>query len=301
MDIEKLMQSMKPVSEVFTKEHVDEKVAAETDLQKKFDNRVGPSAEGNPPIEYHVFSPVKGDESAKYPVVIWLHGMGQGYCFREPLRGTDIANFVSEPYQAKFGKGAYIMIPRANEDLGKVDTIARFMYSNSWVAGSDEKGVPDQLPSLLGAIRQFLAEEKEHIDTSRIYLSGFSAGGHMTWQVLHAMPTTFAAVAPICHARHVPTPEQIKAISHVPLWIICGEKDELYKPFVEPTMGLLANHKSDYRATIFETVENPDRTPVAHQHFSWVPVTYDMFYNDGKPYDEKYPEGFIAWLMSHSL
>jgi predicted peptidase len=297
MDMEALIKSMKPVAEVIPPEQGAEKTANETPLQKLFDDRVGPETEGMPAINYHVYSPPR--EGGKYPVLIWLHGMGQGYCHREPVRGTAISNFASPEYQAKFGGGAYIMVPRANEDLGKVDTLARFMYSNSWIAGGEEGGTPSQLAGLVAAIKQFLEEEKEHIDPNRVYLAGFSAGGFMTWQVLLAMPEAFAAAAPICHARIVPTARQLETIEDVPLWIVCGEQDALYTPFVAPTIGALAGHKAELRTSILDTVYNPDRTVVEHQHFSWVPVTYDMLYDDGKPYDEKYPKGFIAWLTGH--
>lgn len=74
----------------------------------------------------------------------------------------------------------------------------------------------------------------------------------------------------------------------------------MYKPYVAPTVELLRRaHGTELRTTIFENVYNPDYTLAANQHTSWVPVTNDMFYNDGKPYDETYPQGFISWLNSH--
>ena len=305
MDMEnymkQVMASLVPVKGSISEEEIAQLAANETPLQKKFDNRIGPSVDGSPQIDYHVFSPVKEDDKTRYPVLIWLHGMSQGKCFREPLRGTDVANFVSPEYQAKFGDGAYVVVPRANEDLGMYATYG-FMYTNSWVAGNDEIGTSKQLPELVAAIKQFFAEEEENIDFSRVYLTGFSAGGYMTWQTLLAMPDVFAAAAPICHARFVPTEEQLATVAHVPIWVICGEKDRLYESYVAPTVEKLkTQHPSELlRITILEIVYNPDRSHVEDQHFSWVPVTFDMFYSDGAPYDEKYPEGFIAWLNEHS-
>ena len=321
MDMEKILQSLRPVKGVFSDEQIAEMVANETPLQKQFDNRVGPSVDGSPTIDYHVFSPAKKDDTAKYPVLIWLHGMSQGARFREPVRGTDVANFASPAFQAKFGGGAYVVVPRANEDLGMYSTEV-FLFTNSWLSGYDpaktagpvpevlmntiesghaDKIPPSQMPELAAAIRQFFSEEEANIDFSRVYLAGFSAGGYMTWQTMLAMPDVFAAAAPICQAHFVPTDDALQTVSHIPLWIICGEKDFLYELSVVPTIEKLKTaHPADLlRTTIFENVYNPDRTPAESEHHSWVPVTYDMFYNDGKPYDEKYPKGFIDWLMSH--
>lgn len=297
MDISKLVESMQPVKDFIVKEDVLNAIANETPLQKKFDNRKGPNVGSNPAIDYHVYSPVKPGDNTRYPVLIWLHGMGQGRCYREPLRGTKVENFASDEYQAKFGNGAYVVVPRANEDLGLVDTIHHWLYSNSWLAGQEENGVSSQLDVLVAALRQFLAEESENIDTSRIYLAGFSAGGYMTWQTLFAMPEIFAKAAPICHARFVPSTTQLELVSNIPLWIICGIKDSLYLPDVAPTISKLeSTHNAELRITLFETVENPDKSEAKSQHASWVPVTYDMLYNDGTAYDTAYPDGFIAWL-----
>jgi len=298
-NIEKIKQSLKPVREIITPDIIAQNLASETALQKLFDNRQGPAIEGRHQIDYHVFSPAKGDaDTTRYPVFIWLHGMGHGNCFRQPVRGSDVANFASPKYQAKFS-GAYIVVPRANEDLGQMATNNFFWYTNSWLSGVYvEGGLPpkSQIPELVAAIRQFLQEESKNIDTSRIYLSGFSAGGYMTWQTLLAMPDTFAAAAPICHAMFV----QTDYVNTIPLWLICGEKDELCMHYVAHTIDKLQDtHKAEFRTTILKDVLNPDYTPAVSQHHSWVPVTFDMLYNDGKPYDEKYPQGFINWLMSH--
>jgi len=300
MDTEKIKQSLIPVSKSLPPNYEALQLAAETPLQKQFDNRKGPSVNGSEQIDYHVFCPAKADgDKTRYPVVIWLHGMSQGKCFREPLRRTDIANFTAPEYQAKFGDGAYIMVPRANEDLGECATYG-FWYTNTWFGDYENVQVSSQLPQLTAAIRQFLREEEANIDPARVYLVGFSAGGYMTWQTLLAMPDVFAAAVPICQALFVPTDQQLRTVAHVPMWVICGEKDGLFEKYVVPTIDKLRlTHAADLRVTILDKVLNPDYSPAESEHHSWVPVTFDMLYNDGKPYDKKYPDGFIHWLMSH--
>lgn len=299
--MKQVMASLVPVKGSISDEEIAKRAANENELQKKFDNRKGPSVDGSTQIDYHVYSPVAEGSKEKYPVLIWLHGMSQGQCFREPLRGSEVAKFAGAEFQEKFGGGAYVVVPRANEDLGQYATFG-FMYTNSWRAGHDEFGRSGQLPELVAALKQFFAEEEGNIDFSRVYLTGFSAGGYMTWQTILAMPEIFAAAAPICHAWFVPSDEDLAKIAHLPLWVICGEKDFLYTPFVAPTVEKLKQkHPADLlRVSIFDTVLNADRTIAADQHFSWVSVENDMYYADGKPYDEKYTDGFIAWLMSYT-
>ena len=295
-----ILASMVPVKDTISPAEVEALLANETPLQKSFDNRKGPSVNGSPAIDYHVFSPVKAADTKRYPVLVWLHGMSQGRCFREPLRGTEVANFASPAFQEKFDGGAYIVVPRANEDLGTMATVGRFFYSHAWLSGTKEWDGNSQMPELAAAIRQFLDEEAANVDLSQVYLVGFSAGGYMTWQTLLAMPDVFAAAVPICQALFVPTKEELATLAGVPLWVICGEKDTLYAPYVLPTIELLEEtHQADLRVTVLESVLEPDRTPAKSEHHAWVPVTFDMFYGDGEPYDTRYPDGFVAWLMGH--
>ena len=299
MDREKVIPTLVPVKGTVTDAEVAEMVANETPLQKLFDNREGPAVNGRPAIDYHVFSPVKADDAKRYPVLIWLHGMSQGTSFRGPLRGSEVANFASPAMQAKFGGGAYVVVPRANEDLGMMST-EFFLYTHAWLSGTKTFGGESQMPELTAAIRQFLDEEAANVDLSQVYLVGFSAGGYMTWQTLLAMPDVFAAAVPICQALFVPTKEELATLAGVRLWVICGEKDTLYAPYVLPTIELLEEtHQADLRVTVLESVLEPDRTPAKSEHHAWVPVTFDMFYGDGEPYDTRYPDGFVAWLMGH--
>lgn len=313
METEKLLASMKPVKEIFDDKLVADYLANENELQKKFDNRTGPQINGRPAIDYHVFSPAK-EAGQKYPVLVWLHGMSGGRHFRAPVDSI-VTSFAKPEMQTKFGGGAYIVVPRANEDFGMCATDG-FLFSNSWLVGmntEENEAIPmekiravdngrTQLPELTAALRQFIAEEAAFIDHDRVYLAGNSAGGYMTWQTLLAMPDVFAAAAPVCHAAFVPRDEFMPRFAHMPLWVICGELDSLYKTSVEPCVEKLrAKHPADkLRVTIFDKVRNPNRMPAESEHHAWVPVANDMFYADGIPYDINYPDGFIAWLMSHT-
>eukprot|EP01052_Picozoa_sp_SAG31_P041048 SAG31_NODE_6114_length_2165_cov_1.826234_1_plen_165_part_00 len=87
-------------------------------------------------------------------------------------------------------------------------------------------------------------------DRSRLYLTGLSMGGMGSWTLLSAYPSLFAAAAPICGAfipvpspdvaavegppggfegfrlRRHPTAADAEKLSHLPLCIVHGAKDE---------------------------------------------------------------------------
>ena len=223
-----------------------------------------------------------------------------------PLYESEVAKFASEEYQQQFSKGddaagAYIVVPRANEDDGEV--MWGFYTTNSWMADADEDGVSDQLPALKNAIHQFLEKEAAHVDPARIYIGGFSAGGYMTWQTLLDEPELYAAAYPICPA-YAPSAEELERVKQVPIWLISGKQDPTvsFAEFVAPTWEKLQQiSESDIRLSAFDFIlEGDGKTPVMMQHFAWVAVTNNMLFDDGTPYDPNYPEGFIPWLAAQS-
>ncbi len=62
-----------------------------------------------------------------------------------------------------------------------------------------------------------------HIDTNRVYLTGFSSGGHGVWYFALRYPSLFAAINPI--AAECPLPYLLVNLEHVPVYIIHGSRD----------------------------------------------------------------------------
>lgn len=56
-----------------------------------------------------------------------------------------------------------------------------------------------------------------HIDTNRVYLTGFSSGGHGVWYFALRYPSLFAAINPI--AAECPLPYLLVNLEHVPVYI----------------------------------------------------------------------------------
>lgn len=62
-----------------------------------------------------------------------------------------------------------------------------------------------------------------HVDTNRIYITGFSSGGHGTWYIAIRYHWLFAAANPI--AGECPIPSLLVNLIHVPVYVIHGAKD----------------------------------------------------------------------------
>ena len=131
-------------------------------------------------IDYVYYSPVKGeDDSVKYPLFVWLHGMRSGQTKRAQLNWYEFSNWASDEYQSRFENagGCFLFAPRANNSR------------NNW-EGTD-------CALLKKTIDEFIAQYGDHIDRNRIYIAGYSTGGTMVWEMISQYPNFFAAGLPL--------------------------------------------------------------------------------------------------------
>lgn len=268
-------------------------------LVEKFVAGEGPTV-GNYSVDYRYFSPVKENDTTKYPLVIWLHGMGEGGEEGAQIQKNNIAYWASEEMQARFDPagGAFILAARSREEKG-------LFWDNALVE------------PLKAAIDEFISENSANIDLTRIYVGGFSMGGKMTYKMAVAYPEMFAAAFPICPAWALPD-EAVEKIADMPIWVTSSTKDPLvnYYMNVTPTwekICRISNVAGECRLSTLTTVCYEDGTKTSSSHHAWFSVNHDMFSADngaypnmttvngkGETVELKYPDGMISWLTSHT-
>ncbi|MBR2869716.1 MAG: hypothetical protein IKB88_11730 [Clostridia bacterium] len=268
-------------------------------LRNNFVAGEGP-VEGKYSIDYSYFSPVKENDTTKYPLVIWLHGMGDGAEVGRPVQRSNIAYWTSDEFQARFkpAGGAFILAARSREES-----------NHFW---SDDMTAP-----LRAAIDDFIAKNKDNIDLTRIYVGGYSMGGKMTLRMAIAYPEMFAAAFPICPAWS-PSEELCSFLADTPVWITSSKRDPLvnYYMAVSPTWEKIiaaSNVTEDCRFSTLTKVCFEDGTKTSSSHHAWYAINHDMFSaeNGAYPYmstvngkgetiELTYPDGMISWLCSHT-
>lgn len=268
-------------------------------LKDLFIRDEGPVA-GDYSIDYSYYSPVEENDTAKYPLVVWLHGMGDGSEPGKPVEKSNIAYWASDEFQARFkpSGGAFILAARSREE----DNI---FWSNSMIE------------PLRAAIDEFIAENKENIDLSRIYVGGYSMGGKMTLKMAVAYPEMFAAAFPICPAWS-PSDELVEKLADMPVWITSSTRDPLvnYYLAVSPTFDRItaaSNVAEKCRLSTLTKVCYEDGTKTSSSHHAWFAVNHDMFtYLNGDYYNMStvnglgeevklsYPDGMISWLSQQT-
>ncbi len=271
---------------------------ADLDEEKAmFEKAVGPEI-GGYAIDYRYYSPVKNNDSTKYPVVIWLHGMGNGWQEGNQLTVTDIAVWARADFQSRFKEsgGAFIITPRSHEEKG-------VFWGDSHIR------------PLRGLIDDFIARYKNNIDLTRIYIGGYSMGGKMTLKMAVAYPELFAAIFPIC-PKWIPDTASTKQIADIPVWLTSSVADPLVNYFSEvvPTWENIISESNVAEQCRFSTLSEtvfPDGSAAFTLHDSWFTVNYDMFSTDngdypclstvngtGEEVKLTYPDGMISWLSS---
>ncbi|MBQ6263820.1 MAG: hypothetical protein IJK60_00025 [Clostridia bacterium] len=268
-------------------------------LANEFIDEKGPEVDGIV-IDYVSYTPRNLKKSTKYPLVILLHGMGQGGEPREQIEDNYFPAFASEKMQAKFTNGAaFFMIPRSDESKDAMGT---------WT--------DDEVRPLYETIQDFIARHKSNIDLTRIYIGGYSMGGKMTLKMLSTYPGMFAAAFPMCPA-YIPSDDQLKAIADIPLWFSCSKFDILagyyvYGREIWEKVCDYTNRPQDCRMSVIGKVCLPDGKKADSNHHVWFAASNDMFTYEngdypnmvttdatGKTVKLTAPDGLISWLCRY--
>lgn len=255
-------------------------------------------------LAYCFYRPEEAD-TRKVPLLIWLHGAGEGG--KEPLiaaTGNKVVNLISPNIQKKFG-GAYLLAPQAPT-----------MWMDDGSGGYTKDGSSMYVEPLERLIAAFIRDHDD-IDTDRIYLGGDSNGGFMTMKMLIRNPGRYAAAFPVCEALAdcFILDEDIAAIASKPIWFTHAEDDPVVIPdqYVVPTYKrLIAAGGKNIHFTYWEHITdqtglyfNEDGTPYTYMgHWSWIPMlnnhcTLDF---DGEPVMcHGKPAAIIDWIAAQRL
>lgn len=169
---------------------------------------------GDVTMNYASFVPET--KKAKSPLLIWLHGGGEGGTDPIiPLVGNKVTNYASDEIQNYF-EGAYILVPQC---------------PTRWMDAGDGQTTRGELndiynEALMALINKYLADNPG-VDSDRIYVSGCSNGGYMAAKLLLTNPDFFAAgLISSCSYRPVNlTDQDVENIKDIPIWFVQAADD----------------------------------------------------------------------------
>lgn len=229
---------------------------------------------GSMRLTYAHFSPAT--DAGKNPLIIWLHGAGEGGTDPTvPLAANRAARFASPEIQAYFG-GAYILVPQ---------TPTRWMHGPNENPRVEKKDAQSIYSRAVQDLIERFVEARPDIDSNRIYVAGASNGGFMTVRLALDYPDFYAAAVPVCQAlnpAYVPD-AALAGIAGLPMWIVTAANDPviapdrysaaLYSKLLKAGSGTVKLSLLPHLRDQSGLYQNSDGKPYNyHPHFSWVPV-----------------------------
>lgn len=252
---------------------------------------------GNSKKEIHYASYVPKSKLAKKPLIIWLHGGGEGGIDPTiPLLGNRAANYAADEIQNYFG-GAYVLVPQSP---------TRWMDSGN---GSTSGQVDDiYFKDVKGLIDDFTRQHPD-IDKDRIYVGGCSNGGYMSFKLLLEYPNYFAGayISALAYRDVNVTDSQINSIQHLPIWFIHSKDDTTTVPeqTVVPIYNrLIASGAKNIHFSYYDHVTDITNAYGGNNyhypgHWSWIYSHANESYKDfnGNPVMvEGVPVTIMQWL-----
>ncbi len=169
------------------------------------------------PLLYRFFSPViKADK--KYPLVIVLHSAAE--------RGSDNISQIDGVASVLISKKvqkmhpSFVFMPQCPKGTQWVNTD----FTKTPFSHYQQLLIPEsvEMKMIYAVIRELVS--KYPIDTSRIYIGGFSMGGSGTWDMISRYPDLFAAAFVMAGVSDTATAAKIK---NIPVWAFSGEFDDI--------------------------------------------------------------------------
>jgi predicted peptidase len=155
-------------------------------------------------MPYRLFLPPNHTSETDYPLVLYMHGAGErGTDNTRQLNGID--SLIAATQSDRFA--SYLLAPQAPVGMG-------------WTS---ELGVN----LTAGVFDEVVANYS--VNSTRIYVTGYSAGGSGTFAQLYDYNDRFAAGVPVAAGLNGVTPELAEAIApayrNIPLWVFHGALD----------------------------------------------------------------------------
>lgn len=249
-------------------------------------------------LTYAAYEPENLKPVDLLPLIVWLHGAGEGGTDVEiALLGNETTALVKPEIQDQFQNGL-----RSGAHVLVVQTPTFWMDEGENRTGPGA-GKSRYTEILMDTIRHYV-DSNDNIDSHRIYLGGCSNGGYMTVNMLLEYPQTFAAAYPVCEAysfygferdkngsyetttdsfgniRYKAsealclTEDRIRQLADEAIWFVHAANDRTVVPFltVEPTYRrILKQGAQNVWFSYFETVVGLDELDETYDgHLSWI-------------------------------
>lgn len=147
-----------------------------------------------PALRYLLYQPSRNPQSEPAPLVLFLHGGGEGGQDIELVKKHGLPKLIAAGQDFPF----FVVAPQNPSQ------------TQFW----DDQALIDLLDEL---------QRDLPVDSRRVYLTGLSRGAYGAWRLAIQNPNRFAALIPISGGGPAPYASRI---SHLPVWVFHGARDQ---------------------------------------------------------------------------
>ncbi|MBN1602867.1 MAG: prolyl oligopeptidase family serine peptidase [Chitinispirillaceae bacterium] len=196
-------------------------------------------------LRYRLFTP-KTKHTIKYPLILTLHSAAERG--KDNIRQIDgVASiFISGKTQRKHP--AFVFIPQCPEGTQWVNT--GFTKTPFTHYNHKSIDISNEFNMIIKVIKQLISSYP--IDTTRIYVGGFSMGGSGTWDIITRYPQLFAAAFVMAGVSDTAAAQ---LLTKIPIWAFNGSLDKIAPPGLNTEMCNAVNRAGGTcKLTVYDEV-----------------------------------------------
>jgi predicted peptidase len=173
---------------------------------KKFESVNGRS------MPYRLLKPETIEPGVSYPLVLFLHGIGERGTNNSKQLTHGIVAFTKQENRQKYP--CFVVAPQCPVEDSWVPLISLLLWQSM-----RDKSTP-ALKVALELVDKLAIDLP--VDPQRIYITGLSMGGFGVWEAISRRPDFFAAAIPICGGGDSNQASKLKGL---PIWAFHGNID----------------------------------------------------------------------------
>ena len=215
----------------------------------------------NQSLNYRILFPKNFDKNKSYPLILFLHGIGErGDDNKLQLKYVDKV-FLNENNYNNYE--SVVIFPQAPLDD---NWSSRLLTKNEIRQVFPENENPTKSLQLVIKLMDSLINE-DFIDNKRVYLSGLSNGAMGSFELLKNRPNMFASAVLICGGGN---PEWAREFAKTtPVWVAHGSDDDVVLPELSINMvNAIIKYGGSPKFSLYDNVK----------HDSWFNVFNDPEY-----------------------
>lgn len=211
-------------------------------------------------LPYRVFKPKGLKEKQKVPLVVFLHGLGEGgKDNNSQLKHPQVLSFCLPDSQAK--NPCFLVAPQLNQNgefwIGE-KTIQRQnprdLHPSEKTAKGKNRPAPTAAQEALMEMIAELIKDNPGIDPDRVVVTGLSSGGCGCYALLYHFPNHFSAMAPICAGSKEIAERYLVSRQELGVWgFFNRDESQRTKDGMDLCLLQLEKHGADTRRTTFDS------------------------------------------------